>query len=515
MANIVNLIQGTPEWHEFRSNHYGASEASAMLGISTKTTRNELLKFKATGTAKEFSEWVQKNILDKGHEVESEARSIAESIIGQSLYPVTCEFGTLSASCDGLTIDDSIAWENKQYNIALFNSVSEGILPEEYKPQCQQILLVTGAEKLLFTCSDGTEGKTTSIWIDPDQDWFNKILMGWEQFTKDLDNYKPVEYKELPAGDSIQSLPALRIEVQGQVIDSNLAQYKEAAKSFIDKISTDLITDQDFANAENAVKFCKNSEEKLESAKEHALAQTASIDDLFKTIDYVKEELRSKRLALEKLVKERKELIRNEIIVKNKSLYSDHITALQKSIEPIVLNSTPPNFAEAMKGKKTVESLHNAADTCLASAKIEIETIANLVKSNLKFLNTNGSEYRFLFNDIQSIAFKQFNDFEVLVKSRIYEHQQSEAKRIESERLKIAEQERSKAEKTVSETLAKNKKLVEVIRNPVIKKSNNRPTDSEIIEVLSDHFRVDEMTIIDWLCEIDLEAEQSNALENL
>ncbi len=48
-----NLKQGTPEWHQFRLNHFGASEAAAMLGISNKVTRNELLHMKRTGQAKE------------------------------------------------------------------------------------------------------------------------------------------------------------------------------------------------------------------------------------------------------------------------------------------------------------------------------------------------------------------------------------------------------------------------------------------------------------------------------
>jgi len=41
---IHNLIQGSPEWHQFRLEHDGASEAAAMLGLSKKVPRNELLQ---------------------------------------------------------------------------------------------------------------------------------------------------------------------------------------------------------------------------------------------------------------------------------------------------------------------------------------------------------------------------------------------------------------------------------------------------------------------------------------
>jgi predicted phage-related endonuclease len=44
-------------------------------------------------------------------------------------------------------------------------------------------------------------------------------------------------------------------------------------------------------------------EKRLALVKSQALAQTASIDELFRTIDALKEEMRSKRLTLDKLVK--------------------------------------------------------------------------------------------------------------------------------------------------------------------------------------------------------------------
>ena len=42
-----------------------------------------------------------------------------------------------------------------------FQAVNVGrlALPEEHMPQCQQVLMVTGAEKLLFVVSDGTPDK--------------------------------------------------------------------------------------------------------------------------------------------------------------------------------------------------------------------------------------------------------------------------------------------------------------------------------------------------------------------
>ena len=79
-------------------------------------------------------------------------------------------------------------------------------------------------------------------------------------------------------------------------------------------IKTDLQTDADFADAERTVKWCKEVEDRLDAAKQHALSQTASIDDLFRTIDAIKEEARQKRLTLDKLVKAEKENRKAEIV---------------------------------------------------------------------------------------------------------------------------------------------------------------------------------------------------------
>ena len=59
-----------------------------------------------------------------------------------------------------------------------------GKVPEEHMPQCQQVLMVTGADRLLFTVSDGTRENTHHVWVEPDTDWFDRIRAGWRQFQR-------------------------------------------------------------------------------------------------------------------------------------------------------------------------------------------------------------------------------------------------------------------------------------------------------------------------------------------
>lgn len=447
-----DLVQGSPEWDEFRLNHYGSSEASAMLGLSPKVKRSELLHMKWTGNAKEFSKFVQERILDKGHEVEAAARPHIESLLGEDLFPVTCSEGILSASCDGLTMGEDIAFEHKLWNEELGDSVTRGIVPDEYMPQCQQIMMVTGCRKVFFVVSDGTPDKCALTAVEPSPDWFERISAGWEQFEKDLETYTPPDVKAESVGRTPESLPSLRIEVTGMVTASNLAQFKEHALEVFAGINRDLKTDQDFADAEKTVKWCGDVEDRLKAAKAHALSQTESIDVLFKAIDDITAEARNTRLELDKLVKARKEQVRTDIYNEGVNALRDHIAHLNDRLGKPYMPSFHADFAGAMRGKKTVASLRDAVSTTLATAKIEANAIADKIEINLKALREQAKDYAFLFSDTSLLVMKAADDCQAVITARISEHKQAEEKRLAAERERIAEEERVKAEANAVKT---------------------------------------------------------------
>ena len=311
-----NLKQGSEEWLKLRASHHTASEAPAMLNMSPHITRNELIRMKATSTAKEYSDFVQKQILDKGHEIEAAARPIAEELLGMDLYPLT---GTavidglnLLASYDGVTITEDDTWECKSLNKELEKSMIHGEIPDQYHPQLEQQLMITGNDTCLFMASDGIKEYHLRYRTNPELR--ERIIAGWKQFEKDVAAYEHKPEEIQPVAASIEQLPALNINIKGEVLSTNLDVYKETALEFISNINTELETDQDFADAEAMVKFCKNGESELEAAKKNALSQTSSIDQVLKTVDFIKEELRSKRLQLERLVKTRKTEIKESLL---------------------------------------------------------------------------------------------------------------------------------------------------------------------------------------------------------
>lgn len=421
-----DLIQGSDAWHQFRLEHNGASEAAAMLGLSTRMRRTELLHVKHTGNAREFSDWVQRHILDKGHEVEAMARPHIEKDFGEDLYPVTGSDGRLSVSCDGLTMDETLAWEHKQWNEESAALVREGIVPDEHMPQCQQVLMITGAKSLIFTVSNGTPKNMVSTKVLPDQAWFERIRAGWAQFDKDLAAYVPVVHAEPVVGKAPKTLPALRIEITGAVTASNLAEFKETALVAIRGVNRELKTDTDFADAAEAVKWFEDVESRLAAAKEHALSQTSTIDELFKTIDDISAEARTARLALDRLVTSRKAEIKDGIVLKARAAYEEHITGIRVETEGIWHGVAQPDFATAAKNKRTVATLQDAVDTCLATAKIAADAAAKTIRANLACLKADGAGYEFLFADKSDLVKKPIDDLKLAVKARIDAHKEAE-----------------------------------------------------------------------------------------
>ena len=59
---VVNLTQGTPAWHAHRAAHFNASDAPAMMGCSSYTSRSELIKRLATGIVPEVDAATQRRL---------------------------------------------------------------------------------------------------------------------------------------------------------------------------------------------------------------------------------------------------------------------------------------------------------------------------------------------------------------------------------------------------------------------------------------------------------------------
>lgn len=447
MTMIVHDVQqGTQEWHALRADHFTASEAPAMMSVSPYLSRDELLKQKALRLVGAGIDGHKAALFQAGHDAEAGYRPIAEAQIDDDLYNIT---GTrdvdglpLLASFDGLTMDRTTGFEHKLWSGKAAAQLADAGEPAPHHYwQLEQQLLVSGAQRILFAISDGTAERSAWVWYVSKPERRAQLIAGWKQFAADLAAWAPAEAKPAPVvGKTPDNLPALLIQVTGAVTASNLPEYKAHALEVFKGINRTLSTDQDFATAESTVKWCADVESRLAAAKEHALSQTATIDELFRTIDDISAEARRTRLELDKLVKARKEEIRGEIVAGGIAALREHIAELNAAMPAAYMPQVPADFAGAVKGKRTLDSLRSAVNDELARAKIAASEVANRIHANVKTLQASG----LVVHDAAALVLKAPDDLAAIIANRVTaERQRKEADR---ERIRREEQERADRE---------------------------------------------------------------------
>lgn len=440
--NIIDAIQGSPEWLSVRAKHFTASEAPAMMGASKYQTRAELLRQKHTGLAADVDSNTQR-LFDRGHAAEAAARPIAEAIMGAELFPATgaveIDGLPLLASFDGVTMLEDVCWENKLFNAALADAVRAGQLEAHYFWQLEQQLLVSGAEKVYFTTSDGTPENTVGMWYESLPERRAALIAGWKQFAEDLANYQHTEPAREAVAEPQMALPSVSIQVNGSIaLIDNLDVFGEALTAYVERINKNPETDDDFATLEATVKNLKKAEDALDAAENGALAQAASIDTMRRTVAMLRDMARSNRLLIDKLVKSEKDNRRAEIVRTAQMELASYITKLNERIGGKwmpTFNDT--RFADAIKGLKSLDSMRDKVAGALANAKIEANEVADRIEANRKAIP---EDKMFLFPDFAAVCTKPAEDFDALLSLRYGQH----LKREETERERIRNEEADK-----------------------------------------------------------------------
>jgi predicted phage-related endonuclease len=466
----IELIQGTPEWVAHRAQHYNASDAPAMMGCGHKT-RTELLHEKHVGFERDVSSFVQERVFDPGHRFESLSRPLAEKIVGQELYAVTGTNGKLSASFDGLTLLEDIAFEHKTLNDEL-NEAFDQIdtiapaqrdsaggreLPRKYQVQMEQQCMVAECKRVLFMASkwsdDGELIQERHCWYESNPALAEQIRKGWEQFEADLAVYVPVEVIDKSVAKAVTDLPAVAVQVTGALmVRDNFKVFEAALRKFID---TDLIekpqTDQDFADLTLQIAALKKAEAALDAAEANMLSQVESVDAIKRTKEMLHKLARDNRLASEKRLEARKVAIKGEIVAEGVTAFREHIDALNTRLGKPYMPPIAADFGGVIKNLRTVESLRNAVQTELARVKIAANETADRIDTNLKHLRETASKHIFLFSDTPTIVLKAPDDLQALVANRINAHEQAEQKRLEEQREQIRKEEAERLEREARE----------------------------------------------------------------
>lgn len=477
---VHELVQGSAAWLAHRAQHFNASDAPAMMGCSSYKTRSALVAELATGIGEEITPEKQR-LFDNGHRGEGLYRPHAELIIGEPLYPVTGSKGKLSASFDGITLDERIAFEHKSLNDRLrqaFASMGGDItlghlLPPEYRVQMEQQIEVSGCEKVLFAASkwdgEGNLVEALYCWYYPDPALREQLIAGWAQLEHDVCSYTPpVSTSVAPVAAPVQALPFVAVKVEGELtVSSNLDKFETALRDFIEhRLIREPQTDQDFADLDTQIKAMKGAEAALAATDSNMLAQIQPVDTALKHSAMLAKLVRDNRLMAEKLLTSEKDRRRQEIVLKGQQGLRDHITALNDRLGKPYMPTVPADFAAAVKGMRNISNMEEAVNTLLVNTKLQATAIADKIDANLKFLREHAANHAFLFSDASAIVQKAPEDLQLLVRARVAEHEAEQQRKQEAERERIRAEEAARAEREAREDLERRRRAVLAIRFP-------------------------------------------------
>lgn len=457
----LSLAQGSPEWDAHRASARNASDAPALMGASPYVTRSELIRRRATGVHPEHDA-ATLDRFRRGHEAESALRQLAELELNIEFYPLVSvsDDGYLSASFDGVSMDETVICECKMSNAEKIAAIDRGEIPREDRWQIvQQFAVCETALRCIYICGDGTAdgshmlviGRSTIASDIP------HLRAAWRQFDKDVEAYQHEHVKAAPVAAPVNGFGALMLRVEGKVLASNLDAFKAGAEAFIARLPkpAELQTDQDFADADAAIKACAEAESRIKAAKDQALAQMSDIDAVMRAADSIAETIRAARLSLDKAVKTEKENRKAELIRSGVDDVREHyasINATMSGYELGVPASLTSDIGSSIKGLKSLDSIRDKISTAVAQAKIAASREADKRRMCIAVIDEH-AEHRALIPDAaQLVASKSPDDLRNLIAARVAEHeakvrkQAEEAAERERERIRREEEARAQRE---------------------------------------------------------------------
>lgn len=145
------MIQGSEEWHLFRKNHIGSSDAPVIMGKSKFSTPFKLWLVKTGQSVDEANNWATQ----RGNEAEPLARALFEKEFEASFPPAVVESDEhpwMSASLDGYHVGLNTFIEIKCPRREVMELAKKGEVHPEYIYQLEHQLMVTKAEHCFFMC---------------------------------------------------------------------------------------------------------------------------------------------------------------------------------------------------------------------------------------------------------------------------------------------------------------------------------------------------------------------------
>ena len=174
---ILDLVQGSRAWHDFRSCHIGASDSSTIMGMNPWENISSLWEEKVLGWEKPHTD-----AMTRGQSMETMARESYQILTGLSVLPLVCEddkIPYMSASFDGITHDLTRAVEIK-CGIKSHKSAKSGAIPAYYVCQLQHQMKIAELDEIDYYSFDGKDG--ILIVQKRDNEFIKEMLERYSEF---------------------------------------------------------------------------------------------------------------------------------------------------------------------------------------------------------------------------------------------------------------------------------------------------------------------------------------------
>ncbi len=190
-SKIVDLIQGSDEWHIFRKAGIGASDAPVIEGLSPYRTKRELFFEKSGSSIKSEEDPTKEYIFAMGHKVEGLIRKEFQELTHSDIQPVCMvhpKFDYIRASLDGFDPKLGVL-EAKLVGQEVLARAREGDLPSHHYSQMQHQFAVSGAEVGQWFGHDGKKSGAL-VEVRANAEYIKRLLDLEHQFWVDVKSGK-------------------------------------------------------------------------------------------------------------------------------------------------------------------------------------------------------------------------------------------------------------------------------------------------------------------------------------
>jgi len=188
---IIKHDQNSDDWLKWRRTGVGASDLSIIMAKSAYKTIDELWSDKVNPPKPQTTNYAIQN----GQLLEGVVRDVFEHDMGYKFHPIVIESTKepwMKASLDGYNQYLNAILEIKVINKYDHQSALNGTIPEQYYPQVQWQLLVSGATKAFYRSYNEKLNDYADVVISPNRVYQRRLYRRARWFWYHVENKIPL-----------------------------------------------------------------------------------------------------------------------------------------------------------------------------------------------------------------------------------------------------------------------------------------------------------------------------------